>query len=144
MTPTFIGRWQTRIALLATVGALWTLLIVPLLPRPDGASLGAAYRLSFIALAIIAVIGVVVWEPLYHLLMQFRWEKDWPSLFALLTGANEAIVTWFVLRRYGTVHAVSFVIHFATTWVLIWLTIVGPIRIVLLRRRFIGGRVLGA
>ena len=144
MTPTLIGRWQTRLVLLATVGAVWTLLLVPLLPRPDGASLTDAYRLAFIALAIVAVIGVVVWEPLYQALQQFRWEKDWPSLFALLTGVNEAIVTWFVLRHYGTVHTVSFVVHFATTWLAIWLTIVGPIRIVLLRRRFIGGRIAGA
>ena len=144
MTPTIIGRWQTRLALLATVGAGWTFALVPLLPRPAGASLGAAYRLAFIALAVTLVIGSIVWDPIYHGLQQFRWEKDWPSLFALLNGIDEGVVVWLVLRRFGGVHAVAFAIHFATTWLFIWIATIGPIRVVLLRRRFIGGRVLGA
>ena len=27
------------------------------------------------------------WDPLYHVLMQFRWEKDWPIMFGLLVGS---------------------------------------------------------
>ena len=143
MTPTFLGRWQTRLALLATVGVVWTALLTPLLPRGD-ASLGATYRLTMLALAITAVGGGLLWDPIYHGLMQFRWEKDWPSLFALLTGGNEATTTWFVLRQVGHVPTGSFVVLFTTTWLLVWLVVVGPVRVVLLRRRFRGGRVLGA
>lgn len=140
MTPTIIGRWQTRIALLATVGVAWTLLLTPLLPR-RGAALADTSQLTLLALAITAVVGLV-WDVVYHGLMQFRWEKDWPSIFALLVGANEGVTTWFVLRRFGTVPVWSFVALFATTWLLVWLVTIGPIRIVLLRRRFTGGRVL--
>jgi hypothetical protein len=143
MTPTLIGRWQTRLALLATIGVVWTLMITPLLPRND-AALTDTYRLTLLALAINAIIGAVVWDPIYYGLQQFRYEKDWPSLFALLTGINEGMTTWFVLRRFGTVPVSSFVVLFATTWLLIWLVVVGPIRVVLLRRRFRGGRVIGA
>jgi hypothetical protein len=143
MTPTIIGRWQTRIALLATVGLAWTLLLTPLLPR-RGAALADTYQLTLLALAITALVGAVVWDPLYHALQQFRWEKDWPSLFALLTGTNEGVTTWFVLRQFGAVPPWSFVGLFATTWLLIWFVVIGPIRIVLLRRRFTGGRVLDA
>jgi len=143
MTPTLIGRWQTRIALLATIGVVWTVLITPLLPG-NGAALIDTYRLTLLALAINAVVGAVVWDPIYHGLQQFRYEKDWPSLFALLTGINEGVTTWFVLRRFGTVPTSSFVVLFASTWLLIWLVVVGPIRVVLLRRRFRGGRVIGA
>ena len=143
MTPTLIGRWQTRFALLATIGVAWTLLITPLLPR-NGAALTDTYRLTLLALAINAIVGAVVWDPIYHGLQQFRYEKDWPSLFALLTGINEGVTTWFVLRRLGAVPVSSFVVLFATTWLLIWLAVVGPIRVVLLRRRFRGGRVIGA
>jgi hypothetical protein len=144
MTPTLIGRWQTRLALLATVGVAWTLLLVPVLPRVRGASLRDAYRLSSLALAVTIVVGSVVWDPIYHGLQQFRWEKDWPSLYALLTGVNEGVTTWLVLHHFGALHTVSFSIHFATTWLLVWVAVIGPIRVVLLRRRFIGGRVLGA
>jgi hypothetical protein len=143
MTPTLIGRWQTRITLLATIGVAWTLLITPLLPR-NGAALAGTYRLTLLALAINGIVGAVVWDPIYHGLQQFRYEKDWPSLFALLTGINEGVTTWLVLRRFGTVPTSSFVVLFATTWLLIWLVVVGPIRVVLLRRRFRGGRVIGA
>jgi hypothetical protein len=143
MTPTIFGRWQTRFALLATVGVAWALLFTPLLPRGE-AALGTAYRMSLLALLITAVFGALVWDPIYHFLQQFRWEKDWPSLFALLNGINEGVTTWLILRRFGSVSGASFVGLFSTTWLLIWLTIIGPIRVVLLRRRFIGGRILGA
>jgi hypothetical protein len=142
MTPTLIGRWQTRFALLATVGVAWTLLVTPLLPH--GADIGAAYRTTLLALVITAVIGAVVWDPIYHGLQQFRWEKDWPTFYALLNGINEAATTWFVLRVFRPISPWPFMIHFSTTWTLIWLVTIGPIRIVLLRRRFIGGRVAGA
>jgi hypothetical protein len=144
MTPTLIGRWQTRVALLGTVGVLWTLLLVPFLPR-HGAALTAAYRTGFTAIAITIVIGVIAWDPIYHGLQQFRWEKDWPTLYALLNGVNEAVTTWLLLRALRPAVATGpFVAHFATTWILVWLVTIGPIRVVLLRRRFIGGRVLGA
>jgi hypothetical protein len=143
MTPTIFGRWQTRFALLATVGVAWAFMFTPLLPRGE-APLGMAYRMSLLALLITAVFGALVWDPIYHFLQQFRWEKDWPSLFALLNGINEGATTWLILHRFGSVPGVSFVSLFGTTWLFIWLTIIGPIRVVLLRRRFIGGRILGA
>lgn len=143
MTPTLIGRWQTRLALLATVGLAWTLLLTPLLPRGD-ADLRDTYQLTLLALAITALVGMAIWDPIYHGLQQFRWEKDWPSMFALLVGANEGVTTWFVLRRVGAVPPWSFVALFASTWSLIWLALVGPIRLVLLRYRFRGGRILGS
>jgi hypothetical protein len=143
MTPTFLGRWHTRLALLGTVGLVWTALLTPLLPRGQ-ASLGDTYRLTLLALAITAAVGAVVWDPIYHGLMQFRWEKDWPSLFALLTGINEGLTTWWVLHRVGHVPARSFALLFTTTWLLVWFVVIGPIRVVLLRRRYRGGRVYGA
>ncbi len=36
--------------------------------------------------------------PLYHLGQQFRWEKDWPILFGLLTSIPEALVLKFANR----------------------------------------------
>jgi hypothetical protein len=79
MVPTLWGRIQTRIFLLATVGVVVTALITPVLPV-DG-PLAERYRTTFLVLATVAVLGLG-WEFVYHFLMQFRWEKDWPSCSA--------------------------------------------------------------
>lgn len=142
MTPTLSGRIQTRLFLLTTVGGIWTLLVTPLLPGVD--RLSVAYQVTFLALAIVAIVGIG-WELLYHLLQQFRWEKDWPTLFSLVTGIPEGLVTWLILRQLvetGLVTGAQFTIHFTTTWVLVWLVANGPMRIVALRWRFQGGRLV--
>ena len=43
-----------------------------------------------------------VWEFVYQLLMQFRWEKDWPTLFGYLTGINEGILVYVVADKLGS------------------------------------------
>ncbi len=142
MTPTLFGRIQTRIFLLATVGVIWTAAVTPFLPGIS--TLGLAYRITYLALAIVAIVGVA-WEFLYHGIQQFRWEKDWPTMFGLLTGIPEGIVTWLILQQLvapGLVTGSQFFIHFATTWVLVWLFANGPMRVVSLRWRFEGGRLL--
>ncbi len=102
------------------------------------------YATTFTALILMGVLGVVIWEPLYHLGQQFRWEKDWPTLFGLITVIPEAILLWAVLPAYETSPASgwTFLFHIFSTWVLIWLFAIGPIKIFLVRYRFRGGRVL--
>lgn len=142
MTPTLLGRIQTRLFLLATVGVVWTLVVTPALPGVE--DVGAAYRVTFLALAIVAFVGIV-WEFVYHGLQQFRWEKDWPTLYGLVTGFNEGVTTWLVLIAIvgsASVTALQYVIHFSTTWFLVWLMANGPMRVLSLRWRFNGGRLL--
>ena len=148
MTPTLAGRIQTRVFLVATAGALWTLIIGPLLVplAGDDAGLGDVYRLAFGALVLVAVIGIV-WELIYHGLQQFLWEKDWPTLFGLITGVPEAIVVYALISAglpwdVGDVPTAAFAVHFATAWLVIWLVANGPMRVVFIRWRFRGGRVL--
>lgn len=144
MTPTLAGRLQTRVFLLAVVGSLWTLLIGPLLPRPDGATLGDVYVAAFRVLAVVLVVGLA-WELLYHGLQQFRWEKDWPTLFGLLTGVPEGLLAWFLISRFDLAPGLTvaaFAIHFTTTWVVTWLFANGPMRLFFIRWRFTGGRVV--
>lgn len=150
MTPTFVGRIQTRIFLIIVIGVPWTLIISPFLPGvPDGAELSEVYKATLTALAVVLVIGVVIWEPIYHWLQQYRWEKDWPTLFALIVVVNEAIVAYPVLNAVGPlpgdadVPVSTFTTHILTTWVLMWLFVIGPIRVIFPRYRFRGGRVLG-
>ena len=145
MVPTLAGRIQTRMVLLAVIGGLVTAIIVPVLPcrprhrwrpLPD----------AFLMLAAVAVLGVG-WEFLYHFLMQWRWEKDWPTLFGLVTLVPEGLLVWLVLQRgvipgmTGTVPAPAFCLQFLAVWLAVWLVANGPMRVPFIRWRFRGGRL---
>jgi len=172
MTPVLLGRIQTRLFVLGTLGAVWTLIITPFLwvdpPGPQGYTfvfliddmLGQSpviqtYKLTFAALAITAVFGCLFWDPLFHFLMQFRWEKDWPALFHLLSGIPEGNSTFLllhvaVLNPFGDigpdkeqfVPVPAYVFLFFTTWVITWLFANGPMKIFFVRWRFFGGRLI--
>ena len=142
VTPTLFGRIQTRIFLLVVIGSLWTLIITPFLP--GGGTSSERYEATFTVLGIVLVLGIG-WELVYHFLQQFRWEKDWPTLFGLLTGINEGIVTWLVVDSGSApgdpmVSGGAFLVHFITVWLVAWLFANGPIRVPFLRWRFRGGR----
>jgi hypothetical protein len=142
MTPTLAGRIQTRIFLVLVIGIPWTLLIGPALPRPEGATLGDLYEVLLTAVVVVAVFGIA-WELLYQWLQQYRWEKDWPTLFGLITGVPEAISTYLILLAFGfDVDTGAFLIQFTTLWILVWLVANGPMRVVFPRWRFRGGRLL--
>ncbi len=145
MLPTLNGRIQTRIFLLVVVGGIWTLLLTPLLPV--GAPLGMVYRATFLVLLTITVLGVG-WELVYHFIQQFHWEKDWPTLFGLVTAVNEGLLVWFLLR-VGAVPGLPFAIptgvflaQFGTTWILVWMIANGPMRVPFVHWRFRGGRLI--
>jgi hypothetical protein len=140
MTPTLSGRIQTRFLLLATVGVLWTLLVVPLLPKGD-ASIGATYRATFLALIVVAIVGIG-WELIYHGIQQYRWEKDWPILLGLLVAIPEGLLAFLIVDGLVSPSPLTFFLHFVTTWIVVWLVANGPLRIFLLRWRFNGGRIL--
>jgi hypothetical protein len=139
VVPVLLGRIQTRLALLAVVGSAVTAVVTPLV--------GADYRTTFAVLAAVAVLGIG-WELLYHLLMQFRWEKDWPSLFGLLTAVPEGLLLWALLDA-GAVPTVdkapplgAYAVHFGAVWLVVWLVANGPMRVPFLRWRFHGGRLI--
>jgi hypothetical protein len=141
MVPVLFGRVQTLLFLLAVVGSAVTALVVPLLPLSG--PLGERYRTAYLVLAAVAVLGVG-WELLYHLLMQFRWEKDWPTLFGLLTGVPEGVVAVLLLRSgpLPDLPGPAFAIHFTAVWLAVWLVANGPMRVPFLRWRFRGGRLV--
>ncbi|MCP3909651.1 MAG: hypothetical protein GY713_01740 [Actinomycetia bacterium] len=141
MTPTLAGRLQTRLVLLAVVGSLWTLAAVPLFT--DG-PLASGYRSGFTALVVVAVVGLG-WELAYHLIQQFRWDKDWPTLLGLLVGLPEGFVAYRLLDigmpwAIAPIDPVTFTWLFGTTWMIIWAVASGPLPIVAVRWRFRGGR----
>lgn len=149
MIPTLRGRLQTRIFAIVVIGGLWTLLITPFLPSmPAGLTTGDSYQMTFSILGAVLVLGLL-WECAYHALMQWRWEKDWPTQFGLLTGINEGLLLALVLGL-GLVPnadpappATTWLTHFVTTWLVVFLFLNGPMKVVFLRWRFRGGRLVG-
>lgn len=160
MIPTLLGRIQTRLFVVLVIGGLWTLIITPFLPvrgglvlSRDNISLANGYKLTFAALLIVAIFGCLFWELLYHFLMQFRWEKDWPAFFQLLEIVPEGISTWLLLHvnafnplptsdGKAVVPGAAFVVLFVSTWIVTWLFANGPMKIFFLRWRFSGGRLI--
>jgi hypothetical protein len=147
MVPTLNGRIQTRIFALAVIGGLTQLWLSSLLPGMHGRPLSDVYQVTFAILGTTIVLGIA-WELLYHLLMQFRWEKDWPTLFGLVTVVNEGALLWFLVKA-DVVPFVSsdlplgtFVLDFAVVWLLSWLWVNGPMRVLSLHWRFNGGRLV--
>ncbi|MEU1384941.1 MULTISPECIES: hypothetical protein [unclassified Nonomuraea] len=139
MIPTLAGRLQTRLFTLATVGAALTALITLVLPM--------SFQDAFLVLPAVAVAGVG-WELLYHLLMQFRWDKDWPTLFGLVTAVPEGLLMWVLLDGglvpgvAGPVRAWAFAVMFAFVWLGQWLFVNGPMRVLFVEWRLRGGRLL--
>ena len=117
---------------------------MPLLPGTGTRS--DKYRAMYEVLLIVVVLGVV-WEFVYHGLQQFRWEKDWPTLFGLLLGVPEGswrspwpgAACW---PGWRTSASTAFLVGFGTTWLVTWLLVNGPMRIFSVHWRFRGGRLL--
>jgi hypothetical protein len=145
MVPTIFGRIQTRLFLLLVVGGALTALVTPLLPVSG--PMNQRYQATFVVLASVGIIGIA-WEFVYHLAMQWRWEKDWPTLFGLLTLVPEGILLWALATHRmlpwlpGRVPTAAFVIHFLVVWVFVWMVANGPMRVPFIRWRFRGGRLV--
>ena len=148
MIPTLLGRIETRIFALLLVGSIAQLIFTPILPGvPDGADLGSLYKITFGVLFATIVLGVL-WEFVYHALMQFRWEKDWPTLFGFLTVINEGALVWFLIKA-DVVPWVpkelpfsTFVTDFLIVWFLTFLFVNGPMRVPFVFWRHRGGRLV--
>lgn len=144
MTPVWLGRIQTRWFLLATVGLVWNIIFTPFLTLiAGGASIGDLYKVTLGALVVTALLGLVT-ESIYHFLQQFRWEKDWPAIFILLEGIPEGLIVFFILQQFVgfDIPPLAFAVDFATTWVLVFFTAHGPMRVPFLRWRYRGGRIV--
>jgi len=145
MTPTLLGRWQTRLFLLATVGALITLpfhfgLIGPVIAVDQ-------IPPFFPILGYVALFGML-WDILYIYIQQFRWDRDWPGAFQLLAGIWEAVFLICIVKFWGLPYAPRelpiywFTIHYSLVWLGVYLTSQSIMRILFPRWRFHGGRLL--
>ncbi|MEL7225384.1 MAG: hypothetical protein AAGL17_11080, partial [Cyanobacteria bacterium J06576_12] len=69
MTPTLLGRLQTRLLLFLTVGVVLTF---PFAIAIDGP--------FFSILFWIMILGFF-WDCLYTFIQKFRWDRDWPAAY---------------------------------------------------------------
>lgn len=143
MTPTLRGRIETRLALVVFVALPWTALVIPVAVVGSGVPLTDAYSMAFRAVLVLGLLGVP-WELAYHAAQQLRWERDWPTLLGLLTACSEGALLYLVLRSGvapgGDVPLRVFLVHFVTTWLVMWAAIHGPVRVLFPMWRFRGGR----
>ncbi len=88
-----------------------------------------------------------LWQVLV-LLMEWRREKDWPTLFGLIEGIPEGALIRILLSAaaipaiVGTVSGADFLIQFILVWLGAWLVVNGPMRVPFIRWRFRGGRLV--
>ncbi|MBW4621579.1 MAG: hypothetical protein KME17_19730 [Cyanosarcina radialis HA8281-LM2] len=145
MTPTLLGRWQTRILLLLTVGVLVTLpFAFGLIGPPDAKSA----RIYFSILGYVAGFGLI-WDILYHQLQKFRWDADWPGIFQLFAGIWEAVFIAVVVKIFGLPGVSSdelllewFAVHYSLVWLAVYTASQTIMRILFIRWRFRGGQWL--
>ena len=145
MTPTLMGRWQTRLLLLGTIGLAVTLIF------------GRIFNDFTTPLALLGYVLVIgfAWDILYGFVQNFRWDRDWPPLFQLAAGIVEGAFLWGLILICDAISSFNlhtlpgiaesltlemFIAHYATVWVTTFLATQGLLRIVFPRWRFHGGQ----
>lgn len=137
MTPTLIGRWETRLFLLATIGLLITLAFVLVFGS-----------LEFFAVLIYVALFGVVWDILYIFLQRFRWDRDWPAAFQVFNGVIEGAFLYIAISFVGLpgvsrdLPLALFVAHYGLVWLSIFLWTQGPMRALFPFWRFHGGVII--
>lgn len=140
MTPTLHGRWQTRFFLLTLLGipvtAVFAFLYASLMP--------------FVLLGYVLLLGFG-WDVLYDWLQTWRWNRDWPPLFVLLTGLWEGLFLWALVNLFwkagvalpGISSSLThgrFAAHYLTVFVIIWIAMYSLLPILFPHWRFRGGQ----
>lgn len=144
MTPTLLGRWQTRVVLMFSVGL--AICVAWGVRQRD-------MQTPVTLWAYVLVLGLG-WDVLYQYLQGFRWDRDWPPLFQLIGGALEGLTIWAMVSAAGFwalfgrlappgvspgLERDDFVTHYGLVWLSLFLITLGPIKLLNPRWRFRGG-----
>ena len=143
MTPTLMGRLQTRLILYIFIALPVTLLYALFL------DLGEVGRLSdpFVFISAMTLIGFIL-DPFYIQIQRFRWDNDWPFAFQFFFTILEFLVTLglmsagaldgFLVSRIDSMVSAS---HFFLVFIPSFLALLGGLQIFMIRWRFKGGEV---
>jgi hypothetical protein len=157
MTPTLIGRWQTRLllyvliqipitALFALYANKWELPALPGWRNPFG--FVTIVRDPFVFLTAILIVGLVL-DIVYIQLQRLRWDNDWPFAFQFVVMILEFFIVYGLvylgaldsLLPDGRIPLVTAACHFAFVFVPSFLALLGFVQILFLRWRFKGGEL---
>lgn len=117
MTPTLLGRLQTRVFL-----TIFVALPVALI-----------WQAPILMIMAMLILGFG-WDLIYNWFQLRRWDGDWPPLFMMSAGIIEWLFPWaFVAGEFFMVYAII--------WIISFLLQLGPLNIVFPHRRFHGGRI---
>ena len=127
-----MGRWETRLALLATIGLLITLIFTLVF-----GSTGFLFVLLYVA-----VFGVI-WDVIYIALQQFAGTATGPPFFrSSMESPKASSCTWSSGSSvYPECHrplARLFIAHYGLVWLAIFLFTQGPMRAIFPFWRFHG------
>lgn len=138
MTPTLVGRWQTRLFLFATIGVLVTALFAFL--YNDG-------QTPFVILGYVFIFGLG-WDLLYQFLQSFRWDRDWPPGLIFAAGVWEGIFIFSLIRLIGlpgisaALTSGQFWAHYGTVFIMIFICSFSLLHILFPHWRLHGGQWL--
>jgi hypothetical protein len=144
MTPTLLGRWQTRLLLIFTLGVLVS---IPFATGLIGASPGTVY---FWILAYVAIFGLG-WDVVYDQLQKYRWDRDWPGVYQFFAGLWELVFIVCGVKLFGflpiplpkeNLSVGVLLLHYSSVWLTVFIASQTLMRIVFPRWRFRGGQWL--
>lgn len=143
MTPTLLGRFQTRLVLYLFLALPITWLFALYLGLDQQGRLGD----PFVFISAMTLVGLLL-DPVYIQIQRFRWDSDWPFAFQFFFTVMEFLVTLGLLNaglfdallveRIDTWTAVA---HFSLVFVPSFLALLGGLQIFLVRWRFKGGEL---
>lgn len=148
MTPTLLGRWQSRIFLMLVMGVpitfVFFLLYAPFAPKFTRA------LVLFVILGAVIIFGLG-WDVLYNAMQKFRWDHDWPPFMQWGAAIVEGAFVWIIFNLIGQglniaffqVNLFQFVFHYFTVYALIFTHQHSFMRVFFPRWRFSGGRIIG-
>jgi len=143
MTPTLLGRWQTRLFLLATMGILFSL------PFYFGLGGHGEALVYFLVVLYVAIFGIF-WDILYNYLQRFLWDHDWPGALQLIAGVVEGIFLVFLIKVVGlpgidgySFDVPVFIAHYGLVWLSNYISAWVLMRLLFTSWRFRGGEWLG-
>ncbi len=144
MTPTLLGRWQTRLFLFATIGVLFSF------PFYFGFFGGHQGDLSYFLVVFYVAIFGLIWDILYDHLQKRLWDHDWPGILQLGAGIAEGVLLALILSVIGLpgidryyFDLPVFILHYSLVWLAVYISSWTIMRLLFPHWRFRGGEWIG-
>lgn len=151
MTPTLLGRWQTRLLLFVVLGLPITFfwgMYKEGWPWPPPTQLDSIFIQSFIFITCILVLGLVL-DVLYMQIQRFHWDQDWPFAYQFFFSIVEFLIVFYAVD-YDLLEVLfdrvkptftDAACHFALVFIPSFLALLGGVQIFMVRWRFKGGEL---